>query len=212
MITSPEDYLKLLYKIQDENRRTQAILLPKDETIYDVNLNTRKIQAPEFLSVNQDHNSETVYFKVDRYFDNMDLTNTVCLVQYVNQNAVNEHGQPAGGFAYHVPFYDIDHFRDENKILLPWMIGGPATAAAGPIQFSLKFYLVEKRDEENPDQQRKIIYELNTLAATSKILYGLDVVNNDEENFIIPSSTVEQIYQDIDALKNIGGTYWIDLY
>ena len=24
--------------------------------------------------------------------------------------------------------------------------------------------------------------------------------------------TVEQIYQDIDALKNIGGTYWIDLY
>jgi hypothetical protein len=54
MITSPEDYLKHLYEIQNNNFPTKAILLPTDETIYDVDLNTREVKAPKFLSAYTD--------------------------------------------------------------------------------------------------------------------------------------------------------------
>ena len=80
MITTPKDYLEYLHLIQNENFPTQAILLPTNENIYEIDLNTRSIQAPEILSAQRDHHAETVYFKVDRYFDNMDLTKTVCIV------------------------------------------------------------------------------------------------------------------------------------
>ena len=43
MITSPEDYQKHLYEIQNNNFPTKAILLPTDETIYEVDLNKRTI-------------------------------------------------------------------------------------------------------------------------------------------------------------------------
>jgi hypothetical protein len=140
MITTPEEFLKKLYLINDGNVPSIALLLPSTETIYEVDLNKRTIEAPEFLSVETDHFSETIYFKVDRYYDNMDLTNTVCLIQYENKNAKKEDGTPAGGYAYLVPFYDIQHFKDEDKILLPWAIGGPATAAAGDVEFAIRFY------------------------------------------------------------------------
>ena len=174
MITAPEDYLTLLYRIQDENRQTVAILLPKDETIYDIDLDSRTIKAPEFLSVEKDHYSEVIYFRFDRYYDNMDLTNAVCVIQYINENAKNSDGLPAGGYAYPVPFYDVTHYKNENKVLIPWVIGGPATAAAGPITFAIKFYLL---DEEG----KHFIYDLNTLVSSSKVLHGMNVLPNDED-------------------------------
>lgn len=204
MITSPEDYQKYLYQIQDNNIPTIAILLPTDEKIYNIDLNTRTIEVPEFLSTERDHYAETIYFKIDRYFDNMDLTNTICLVQYINENAVNEDGNPAGGFAYAVPFYDIQHFQDENKILFPWCIGGPATAAAGPITFSIRFYKLNAEGNQ-------YLYNLNTLPAKSKILHGMNVITEENENFIIPDSTVEMIYQQIEEIKNKSVLTWIEV-
>ena len=205
MITTPEEYNSKLSQIYDNNLPIIAILLPTTETIYEVDLNTRTINAPEFLSVETDHFAETIYFKVDRYFDNMDLTKTVCLIQYENDNALNADGDPAGGFAYLVPFYDIQHFKDENKILIPWAIGGPATAAAGNVTFAMRFYKLNAEGTE-------FIYNLNTKPATSKILYGMDVITDENENFIIPDSTVEMIYQEIDTIRSKQDLTWIDVF
>lgn len=204
MITTPEEYLAKLYQIQDNNLPTIALLLPGDEAIYNIDLNQRTIETPEFLSVNTDHFAETIYFKVDRYFDNMDLTKTVCIIQYENDSALNADGDPAGGFAYLVPFYDITHFQKENKILIPWAIGGPATAAAGNITFAIRFY------KYNADGA--LIYNLNTLPATSKILHGMNVITEENENFIIPTDTVSQIYAEINTIKNANDLYWIDAF
>ena len=205
MITTPEEYLAKWYQIQDNNLPTIALLLPSDETIYNVDLNSRKIEAPEFLSTETDHFAETIYFKVDRYFDNMDLTKTVCIIQYENDGAVNANGEPAGGFAYLVPFYDITHFEEENKILIPWAIGGPATAAAGNVTFAMRFY---KFNAEGTS----LTYNLNTLPATSKVLHGMNVITNENENFIIPDTTVEMIYQEIDTIRSQAGLTWIDVF
>ena len=204
MITTPEEYLAKLYQIQDNNLPTIALLLPSDETIYNVDLNSRTIEAPEFLSTETDHFAETIYFKVDRYFDNMDLTKTVCIIQYENDSSVNADGDPAGGFAYLVPFYDISHFEEENKILIPWAIGGPATAAAGNVTFAIRFY---KFNAEGTS----LIYNLNTLPATSKILHGMNVIN-EKENFIIPDTTVEMIYQEIDTIRSSVDLAWVDVF
>ena len=60
MVTTPEDYLKYLHLIQNENFPKQAILLPTDETIYEIDLNSRIIKAPKILSAERDHQAETV--------------------------------------------------------------------------------------------------------------------------------------------------------
>lgn len=206
MITNVEDYLKELWKLQDGNLPAQAILLPSDETIYNVNLNTRKIDAPEMLGAKKDHLAETVFFAVDRYFDNMDLTKTVCVVQYVNQNATDEDGNSLGGFLYLVPFYDIAYFQEkgEDKILIPWAIGGPATAAAGPITFALRFFLCNAEGTE-------IIYNLNTLPTESRVLESMDVIVEDNQNFMIPDTTIAMLYQSINEVRNYATLRWIDV-
>ena len=80
MITAREDYLDLLYRVQDPNRQDKIIKLPADEPIYEIDLDSRTIKAPKFLSVEYDHNSETIYFSVDRFFDNIDLSSLISSV------------------------------------------------------------------------------------------------------------------------------------
>jgi hypothetical protein len=82
MITVSNDYLELLHKVQDPNRQDTIIQLPPDEPIYEIDLNTRSISAPKILSVEYDHNAETIYFSVDRFYDNVDLSTMFCVVEY----------------------------------------------------------------------------------------------------------------------------------
>lgn len=186
MITTPQDYYSKLYLIQDTNKPVIATLLPSDENIYNVNLNTRKIEAPRYLSVAKDHLAETIYFLVDRYYDNIDLSETTCVVQYIN--AKNEER------LYAVPFMDITTF--EGKILFPWCIEGEATKQAGNIRYSLKFYHTFK------DENDKILFDfnLNTLVADSKILAGLDVAKQNPDYDYV-ASEIENALSRIDLLS-----------
>ena len=84
MITTAEDYYGLLYKVQDKNAPSIAVLLPTDEKIYEVDLNTRQIEAPEYVSVSSDHLAEVIYFKCPRFYDGVDLAETTCVIEYVN--------------------------------------------------------------------------------------------------------------------------------
>lgn len=206
MVTTPEDYLKYLHLIQNENFPKQAILLPTDETIYEIDLNSRIIKAPKILSAERDHQAETVYFKVDRYFDNMDLTKTVCLVQYVNKNAKTSEGLPSEGYVYAVPFYDIEHFKSEDKILFPWCIEGMATQAAGPVEFAINFYLLN-------DSGDKYLYNLNTQIAVSEVLHGMNVITDQNEYFIIPEAEnfVKYVEQQLSTYKDEAILKWIDV-
>ena len=80
MITTPQDYNSKLHLIKNTNKPSIAVLLPSDEKIYNINLSERKIEAPEYLSIEKDHYAETIYFLVDRYYDNVDLVETTCIV------------------------------------------------------------------------------------------------------------------------------------
>ena len=147
MVTSSEEFFANLFALTDGwNVPQLATLLPKSESIYNIDLNSRTIEAPEFLSVRFDHNSETVFFIVDRYYDNQDLSETCCVIQYIN-------AKQEGRF-YVVPYYDL---TTEGKIYFPWCISGEATKEAGIVEYSVKFYHVEQINEE----QYKFLYSLN---------------------------------------------------
>ena len=104
MITTAEEYQKYLWQLQDQNRPISAILLPSDENVYEIDLNKRTISAPDFLSIKEDHAAETIYFLVDRFYDNMDLSTAACIVQYKNANGEERF--------FPVPFYDVTTFSN----------------------------------------------------------------------------------------------------
>lgn len=161
MVTSAQEYYDNLWRIKSVNPPSLAVLLPGEEKVYEINLNTRTVEAPEYLSVEQDHRAEIVYFVVDRYYEHYDLTNTICIIQFLNKNS-----QKSG--IYVVPYYDIHSksTKDSAKIIFPWCIEGLATDQAGDVEYSIRFFSI--------GNDNKVEYSLNTIPVTSKVLYGLN--------------------------------------
>lgn len=154
--------LNQLYDIQAKHAPSN-VYLPFAHNIYEVDLNTRKIDGPAYLSVRRDHKAEVIYFKLDRYFDYMDLSNTVCIIQYL----IPDENIPR---IYIVPFFDTSTYFKDNKILIPWVVGGAVTSKAGKVEYSIRFYKIQREN----DNDIKLIYNLSTLPATSEILYSLE--------------------------------------
>ena len=195
MITTPQEYYSYLHQIQSNNAPTIA-LIPNRENIYSINLETRSIETPEFLSVEKDHASETIYFIVDRYYDYVDLAQTICLVQYIN--ALGE------AKIYPVPFYDVQTYGDDHKMLIPWNIGAGATVAAGDVQYSIKFYRLNELGTA-------FVYNLTTLPAVSKVLHGMDAQALNEADFTFSASQYDTLLSRIEDIDR-KDLYWTDLY
>ena len=174
------NYKSLLYEIQNTvptGPAPETIILPSNKQLYKVDLNTREIDGPETLSVQSDHYAETVYFLVDRYYDNMDLAQTNCVVQY------SMNGE---SYVYAVPFCDTTTY--EGKLIIPWTISASATKVAGTVKYFIRFYLIDKSsvidDNNNYDPSgAEFSYSLSTLVSSSIVLKTLsqyDFVAEDE--------------------------------
>ena len=198
MVTNAQDYEAALWEIQTNYQTRKAILLPKDEKIYDIDLNTRKISAPTFLSVSKDHEAETIYFKFDRYFDYIDLTTKACVIQYTNANG--------DSYIYPVPYFDIETFASENKVVIPWCIQGKATEKAGLVKFAVKWYSI--------NESKKLTYSFNTLVAEGQILQGQNPNEMNWENDQIDlSPELAELIQDLEYAynNNTFTLYWRDV-
>lgn len=213
-ITSVEDLLFQIQEYEDEsgNRYPQiAHLLPSDDQIIDIDLNTRQIDAPEFLSVRFDHNAEIIYFRCDRYHDNMDLTNTVCLILYQNaEHAEAGKKKERNWGIFWVPYFDVDHYTvDEEtglatpQILIPWSVGGMATKYPGTVDYVVRFYQLDSTGQ-------KYLYNMSTKVAQGEILHGLDL-SDKIEDFQIDTTEVERIYSALAQAKEDSSTYWMDV-
>lgn len=178
------NYKSLLYELQQGNNNGSyipdavAINVPSNASLYNVDLKTRTIEAPQYLSVLNEHRAETVYFLVDRYYDNMDLSQTVCVIYFVTKDGK--------GYIYYVPFCDVTTFY--GKMIIPWNISGAATAFEGKVKYNLSFYLMENiPDINNYDlfdwANAKFKYRLTTKPAESEVLHGLplETVANDAD-------------------------------
>lgn len=179
MITTPEQYNAYLHVIYNNNPPVYATL-PTADNIYNIDLKTRKVEAPPFLAVEKDNISETIYFIVDRYADFMDLATTSCIITYVNTSGFTRF--------YSVPFYDIYSYAKENKMIIPWNISRSVTDTPGPIEFTIQFFkTVQEYNSETRQNEIVISYSLNTLAAKSKILAGLSKAEIDQDTYLIPT-------------------------
>ena len=198
MIADNKEFVDLMWQLQTNAPTSKAVLSPTFEQIYEVDLNTRKIIVPKYLSVKDDHQAETIYFKFDRFYENVDLTTVGCFIKYIN--AENE------SFIYPVPFYDIYNAADENKIIIPWCIQGSATKKAGTIKFSICFFKV--------NEEHNLSYSLNTLVAESQILQGQNENTYEfSQSDIALDDNLLELIQELTLAKQNGtlALYWLDV-
>ncbi len=184
MITTPEDYMRRLSYIQLHSGGTEYVLFPEDEPRFIIDANTREISIPpefSFLGVRGDHNAETIYFEIDRYFDGHDLSQETCVVQFEsfdrNQLHVGE-----GFFAV----TQLDVSTAPGKIIFGWSIRNNVTAQAGSIKFSVRFYSIDT----STSISTFFLYSFNTLPATLPVLESLNTI---EDMKPLEPSEVEQL-------------------
>ena len=201
MITGSQEYQEFLASIADSyNPPNIRMRIPTDEPVYQVNLNTRVISTPSFLGVEADHQSELIYFEMDRFFDSVDLSTCIGIVQF--RNARNEE------YYYVIPYYDI--LSKMGKIIFAWNIQSPVTKYGGSIQFSFKFFKVDRTS-------RELLYELNTLVAKSRVLVGWATKNGAQHNYnaisaesLLVDNDFIQKLERLDAVARNLSIYWID--
>jgi hypothetical protein len=112
-----------------------AVGTPPD-TFIEINLNSREFELGEFkdfLGMATDHRAGTVWFKVDRFYDDVDLFGATCWIQY--RNALGE-----DYVAVALP--KVIRESDHDMLYIPWPICSPATKAAGDITFSFRFFKI----------------------------------------------------------------------
>jgi len=133
--------------------------LPLDEPIFEIDANTRKITVPnDFksngLSVQNDHLAEIIFFRIDRYFDDMDLSN--CNIE-INWKM----GSKAGKTSRFVMAKDIQ----PGYVIFGWPVDKEITEKSGTVNFAIEF---NKKDRDG-----KIVYCFNTMPISINIKEGL---------------------------------------
>lgn len=186
--------LDQLYDLQAKNAPSN-VYLPFADNIYDIDLKTRQIHGPDYISVQRDHKSEIIYFRVDRFWDYMDLSNTVCIVEYIVPGDVERVPH-----IYVVPFYDTAKFMKDNKMIFPWNVGGAATSQNGTIEYAIRFYRID-----GEGNNKKLVYNLNTLPTKSKVLKSLETDGEImKAEYDIPVEAYEELIHQV--INN--RTYW----
>ena len=148
-----EQYFNYIEVIKNSGRSSHFLLsLPLDEGLLNINANTRLITIPkEFVStvVQNDSLAETIVFTMDRFVENVDLSNVDVI--YVQWTAPGDDGLRQE--ATKVELMD----SDANTIKFGWPISREITSHPGQVQFSVVFLIY------NPNNPGEINYRLNTL-------------------------------------------------
>lgn len=162
-ITSLEEYFSWLKILGAINRK--YTILPLDEPAFEINANTRAILIPnDFkkngVAVQGDDLAEVLYFKIDRYFDYMDLNNCDIFIQWeAPKNANGEVVKSAS------PAYIRDIESEPGKLIFGWILDDAITATAGNLKFSVRFYQWEDAQKAKDGTSRVLAYSFSTLTA-----------------------------------------------
>lgn len=164
--------LEKLYEIQKRTSPSFYLVDADSEPRFIINSDERKIEVPDefkILGVKTDHQSETIYFEIDRIFDDVDLSTKTCVIQYINagKDAADEGIYPVSGF-------DID--SSPGKILFKWEIDNVVCRYAGLVAFSVRFYEINS-------ELRVYDYCWNTIPTKLPVLDGLDIEGTVKEYY-----------------------------
>lgn len=172
-ITTLEEYFSWLRTLGNINRK--YTVLPLDEDHFEINANTRAIAIPASfkkngIAVQGDDLAEVLYFKVDRYFDYMDLNNCDIYIQWETPK------DPATGEVTKSlsAAYIRDIESEPGKLIFGWALSDAITKNSGTLKFSVRFF--QWRDEEKAatGTDKTIDYSFSTLTASVSIQAGLN--------------------------------------
>ena len=177
-------YLKKLEEIQNGTTTQDTIFnQTPDEDKFIINADTREISVPSSFSnigVIYDHNAETIFFKIPRYFDNVDLNDHTCIIQYINAGKEED--------IYTVTQKDISN---EGEIIFGWKITNSVTKYFGSVSFAVRFYSITNG---------VFNYNFNTKVAQFNVLNGLNIT---ADNINVNPDILSQWIEKISALDNI---------
>ena len=161
MITSKEEYLQRLDDIQNQSQLKELVMLPSDEPRFIIDADSRTISVPDeftFLGVENDHAAETIYFEIDRYFDQHDLSTEMCVVQFESVSDEGAYETVLSDGFYPITKIDIDTVP--GKILFGWTILNDVTAHNGIVKFSV-------RNKQNKEKRVFIQFQHTSLFPTN---------------------------------------------
>lgn len=202
MVVTVEEYNKNLSLLLNANAPVFA-QLPAIENVYNIDAATREIDSPDYISVERDHKSETLYFAIDRYVGYMDLATTSCIITYRNEEAkITKY--------YCVPFYDIYTFNKEKKMLVPWCLDAAVAAKAGRVHYSFQFFKISDTLDEDGQPIKVLSYSLNTQMGESFIREGMEIKNGEmDSNYLLNATQYQELKSNIDMLsEKVKGVYW----
>ena len=193
-ITSLQQYFKYLTDLvhgkgyTGENpssslQRLEFAQLPLDEEYFTIDANTRLITVPPTfrqngISVQGDEGAETVFFRINRFFDYTDLLDTSIFIQWEAADGTSDVSAAWNK--------QVDVLKPE-WISFGWVLDNRITKAAGVVKFSVRFVSLN-------NEEKVIQYSFNTLTAQVAINPSL----NFEFDKLKPN---DSIY--INALKRI---------
>ena len=165
----------------EEGTPGKFLLMPLDEPLFEIDANKRTISVPtDFnkngIGVRGDHMAETLYFKIDRYFDHQDLFG-------VDEIIINWQFRPSNASRNaEIPMHTSLAFAPDeeyipNCVVFGWVIGDyqdengewvKMTPSKGTLNFSVGF--VKKEDN-------RYQYALNTMVASVNVNDSLYLEN-----------------------------------
>lgn len=146
-------------------------MLPSDEQPFVINANARTITVPadfnRCAAVVGDNMCEIITFVIDRYFDYYDLAEAKIAVQW---STAEHDGVSMVGLR--------DLITESGKMRFGWPITGKLTEVAGPVTFSVRFFVQQDVEQHDGSVKKdQIVYILNTLPATINIKPSLNITN-----------------------------------
>lgn len=195
-ITTLEEYFQNIQAIgayaKAHTDKAYYMRLPADENFFEINANTRMIAVPDTyrrsgIAIAGDTYAETLWFKIDRYYDLQDLGETNIRIYW----ELPDIGKTAG--------YSTPVFRDINSearyLIFGWVIPDILTEYAGDIKFYISFY--RELDDEN-------VYTFNTLPQSVKIGNTLNLKNKNPK---VDDTSEDTIVNRLRNTVNMGGVY-----
>lgn len=180
-IATLREYIEQLNKLVGTKGKYQYLRMP-GEPVFSVDDTTRGIVVPEVfkkngLGVAGDHQAETIWFRMGRYFDGMDLASFngdnpkdgVCLIHWKRRGLQGDSRlSKAVGFTA----YSKDDEGHEDDIYFGWTITDEVTEVEGIIDFAIRFVKI--------DETNKLKYALSTQSNYCAINSALELPNNED--------------------------------
>lgn len=192
-ITSIEEYLSWLATLKDLNKEyvLKFMRVPVDEALNKIDTNTRVIElTADFkkngIAVQGDNNAEVIYFRVNRFYDVVDLD--TCEINIKWETPKNKQKG-----RYVSKYHDIT--TEPGYIYFEWPITKEVAGEAGTLKFSVQF--IQK------DSDGKVAYSLNTLTNSVSIKAGIGFDVGDESVNVDDGGT--SLFDRIQFSEIVGG-------